>query len=69
VMPERWREAAHTLKGCVGNFAARNAFTAAQRLELMGRDGNLDNGGEACVTLESELALLTEVLRKLTRNS
>jgi HPt (histidine-containing phosphotransfer) domain-containing protein len=61
--------AAHTLKGSVGNFAARNAFTAAQRLELMCRDGNPDNGGEACVTLESELARLTEELRKLTRNS
>jgi len=58
--------AAHTLKGSVGNFAAKNAYAAAQRLEIMGRDGDLDTAGEACVTLESEVALLSEELRKLT---
>jgi two-component system, sensor histidine kinase and response regulator len=61
--------AAHTLKGSVGNFAAKNAFVAAQHLEIMGRDGDLDTAGEACVTLESELAILSEELRKLTLNS
>src|SRR5271170_3794095 len=61
--------AAHTLKGSVGNFAAKNAFAAAQRLEIMSRDIDLDNVGKACVTLESELALLSEELRKLTMNS
>jgi PAS domain S-box-containing protein len=63
------RISAHTLKGSVGNFAAKNALAAAQRLEIMGRDGNLDNAGEARMTLESELARLTEELRKLTMNS
>ena len=61
--------AAHTLKGSVGNFAAKNAFAAAQRLEIMGRDRDLDNASEACVTLEADLALLSEELRRLTRNS
>ena len=61
--------AAHTLKGSVGNFARKSAFAAAQRLEIMGRDGNLDNAGEAFRTLESELARLTEDLRKLIMNS
>ena len=61
--------AAHTLKGSVGNFARKSAFAAAQRLEIMGRDGNLDNAGEAFRTLESELARLTEELRKLIMNS
>src|SRR5712692_5744525 len=63
------RRAAHTLKGSVGNFAAKNAFTAAQRLEIMGGEGDLDTAGEAGVTLESELALLSEGLRKLTMDS
>ncbi len=63
------RIAAHTLKGSVGNFAAKNAFTAAQRLEIMGGEGELDTAGEACETLESELALLSEELTKLTMNS
>ena len=61
--------AAHTLKGSVGNFAAKSAFAAAQRLEIMSRDIDLDNVGKACVTLESELALLSEELRKLTMDS
>jgi PAS domain S-box-containing protein len=61
--------AAHTLKGSIGNFAAKSAFAAAQRLEIMSRDIDLDNVGKACVTLESELALLSEELRKLTMNS
>ena len=61
--------AAHTLKGSVGNFAAKNAFAAAQRLETMGRDGDLDTASDACVTLESELALLTGELRELTMSS
>ena len=61
--------AAHTLKGSVGNFARKSAFAAAQRLEIMGRDGNLDNAGKAFRTLESELARLTEELRKSIMNS
>ena len=61
--------AAHTLKGSVGNFAAQKAFAASQRLEKMSRDGDLDNAGEACVTLESELEVLSDELRRLTRNS
>jgi two-component system, sensor histidine kinase and response regulator len=61
--------AAHKLKGSIGNFAAKNAYAAAQRLEIMGRDGNLNNAAEACGALESELALLNEELRRLTMNA
>ncbi|HVH60295.1 MAG TPA: hypothetical protein VM709_08175, partial [Candidatus Sulfotelmatobacter sp.] len=57
------------LKGSVGNFAAKNAFAAAERLETMGRTGDLAAAGDASVTLESELALLTEALRKVTMTS
>jgi two-component system sensor histidine kinase/response regulator len=60
---------AHTLKGSVGNFAAQKAFAASQRLENMGREGELGSAGEACVTLESELKILSDELRRLTRNS
>jgi two-component system, sensor histidine kinase and response regulator len=62
---EALRIAAHTLKGSVGNFAAKQAFAAAQRLEIMGRDGDFDKAGEACKALESELARVTEELRRL----
>jgi HPt (histidine-containing phosphotransfer) domain-containing protein len=66
---EALRIAAHTLKGSIGNFAAKKAFEAAQRLETMGRERNLANAAEACMTLESELARLIEELRNLTTNS
>jgi two-component system, sensor histidine kinase and response regulator len=61
--------AAHTLKGSVGNFAAQKAFAACQRLEKIGRDGDLGNAGQAWVTLESEVAFLSDELRRLTKNS
>lgn len=66
---EALRIEAHTLKGSIGNFAAKQAFAAAQRLEIMGRDGDLDKAGDARMALESELGRLTEGLTKLTRDS
>jgi two-component system, sensor histidine kinase and response regulator len=66
---ETLRIEAHTLKSAVGNFAAKKAFAAAQRLEILGRDGDLDQAGDARRALESELARLTEGLTKLTRDS
>jgi HPt (histidine-containing phosphotransfer) domain-containing protein len=56
------RHAAHTLKGSVGNFAARLTFEAAFVLEKMGRMGDLSDASAALITLEQELARLTPVL-------
>ncbi|MBA0087968.1 MAG: Hpt domain-containing protein [Acidobacteria bacterium Pan2503] len=61
--------AAHTLKGALGNFAANIALAAAQELETMAKRGDLDAAGDAAATLDSELALLAEELRRLTTNS
>jgi PAS domain S-box-containing protein len=66
---ERLWRAAHTLKGSVGNFAAERACEAAQRLEILGRDGNINAAQDACLALEDELSFLTEELRKLSRAS
>jgi PAS domain S-box-containing protein len=65
----RLGKAAHTLKGSIGNFAAKNAFAAAERLESMGKNAELDTASEAFMKLEYELRLLTEELRKLIRSS
>jgi len=46
---------AHRLKGAVGNFGANPVRDAALRLELLGREGNLDCAQEALVVLEAEL--------------
>ncbi|MDE2729685.1 MAG: Hpt domain-containing protein, partial [Gemmatimonadota bacterium] len=56
------RRHAHTLKGSAGVFKADAVVDAAQRLEKMGRDGDLDHAEEALSTLAHELDLLKPVL-------
>lgn len=60
---------AHKLKGAIGNFAAKEAAAAAERLESLGKEGDLRAATDAFVTLESELALLGEELTRLATNS
>ena len=57
---------AHTLKGSAGVFMARTTVDAAQRLEQMGRDGNLDGAEEAWSALATELDRLKQVLGECT---
>ncbi|HEU4403324.1 MAG TPA: response regulator, partial [Candidatus Polarisedimenticolia bacterium] len=59
--------AAHTLKGAVGNFSATAAGEAAQRLEVLGREGRLSQAEEAWKALEREIGRLTEELPKLRK--
>ena len=69
-------QAAHALKGTVGNFGARIAWKAALRLEKMGHTGTWDQAEETVAELEQavallkpKLALLPEVLeRQRTEN-
>ena len=60
--------AAHTVKGSVGNFAAESAFQAAQRVEQIGRDGNMVEAEEAYRALEEELERLKPALTALGRD-
>ncbi|MGO8791375.1 MAG: response regulator [Terriglobia bacterium] len=57
--------AAHKLKGSVANFAAPTVYDAALRLEVMGRDGNLEQAAAALGQLESALEELKPVLVSL----
>jgi signal transduction histidine kinase/CheY-like chemotaxis protein/HPt (histidine-containing phosphotransfer) domain-containing protein/HAMP domain-containing protein len=57
--------AAHTVKGSVGNFAARAAFEAALHLERIGREGAVEKAEEACARLEEELGRLTPALASI----
>ena len=57
--------AAHTLKGAVANFGAREAHQAAQDLERMGRASDLDHAPEAFSRLENQLRLLGPALDAL----
>lgn len=50
--------AAHKLKGSMGSFAAAPAVAAAQRLEQMGRAGDLAGSADAWAGLEHEVSRL-----------
>jgi CheY-like chemotaxis protein len=55
--------AAHTLKGSVGNFAARAAFQAVRNLEMLARQGNLTEAPEAFKALKVEIDRLERTLK------
>lgn len=56
---------AHSLKGSVANFGARDAVAAAFRLEQMGRARQLQDCAATLRTLEQALALLHPELAAL----
>ena len=58
-------QAAHALKGSVGNFTTREPFEFARTLEQLGRQGNIDMASQVVVELEHVLAQLTPALENL----
>jgi HPt (histidine-containing phosphotransfer) domain-containing protein len=58
------QEAAHAIKGTVGNFGGRAASEAAYVLEAMGREGVLTDAGAGVARLEQEV---DELQRNLAR--
>ena len=59
------RIAAHTIKGAVSHFGAREAYDAAHQLELMGKSGNLQEAPAACAALERALQRLQSALQTI----
>ncbi len=58
-------QAAHLLRGSIGNFAAAEATAAAARLEAFGRSGDLSQAPGALRTLEAAIERLTPALREI----
>jgi CheY-like chemotaxis protein len=56
------RRTAHNIKGSVGNFEAIDAHAAAQRLEEIGRSGNLQDAAAAFAALQDAIARLSPAL-------
>jgi HPt (histidine-containing phosphotransfer) domain-containing protein len=56
---------AHTFKGSVGNFGAKAAFEAALKLEMMGRNDDLEGAKAAFKDLEKEVERVLPVLASL----
>jgi HPt (histidine-containing phosphotransfer) domain-containing protein len=63
------QHASHTLKGSVGNFAARAAFDAALELENIGRSGDLSSAAAAAAKLSATVEQLAQALVAATRES
>ncbi len=56
------QRAAHALRGGAGTFGAAGACNVAQRLETMGREGDLKDAAKACAELEKQIERLTPAL-------
>jgi two-component system, sensor histidine kinase and response regulator len=61
----RLRAAAHTLKGAVSHFGAKSAHDAANRLEQMGREGQLREASTVYAQLDRALCRLQAALQQL----
>jgi HPt (histidine-containing phosphotransfer) domain-containing protein len=59
------QEAAHAIKGTVGNFCAPPASEAARVLEAMGREGVLTEAGAGVARLEREVDQLQRSLDRM----
>ena len=57
--------AAHSLKGSVANFAAKKAYEAAYRLEVLGKEEKLAEAPEAFSELKTRLGELAVALNGL----
>ena len=62
------RRACHTLSGAISNFGFAPATEAADRLEAMGRDDDLERADVAVETLRARLAELREGLLTLMKD-
>ena len=58
--------AAHSLKGAVSHFGAEPTYKAAQQLELMGRNGQMQDAVEAVAALDRAIECLLSALRTLS---
>jgi len=61
----RLRDAAHALKGAIGNFDQGAPFEAVKKLELMARENQLSDADARFRNIKDQLALLTRSLRYL----
>jgi hypothetical protein len=56
---------AHTLKGMIGNFETGRAFSAASKMEALGRTGDVASAALALPEMETEMSALLPALTKI----
>jgi len=67
--PHKVMNASHALKGSVSVFGAKSAVEAAQTLESMGKQENLEGVNEALCMLEQEMALVLFALEEIAKEA
>ena len=67
--PDRIANSSHSLRGSVATFGAQKAVEVAQKLESMGRQGQLQGAAEAFSVLEREMALVTSALAEIAKEA
>ncbi|MGD0965534.1 MAG: Hpt domain-containing protein [Candidatus Acidiferrales bacterium] len=67
--PDTIASGSHSLRGSVGTFGARAAVEAAQKLESMGRHGNMGGVDDAFSVLEREMALVVSALEQIAKDA
>ncbi len=60
------QRAAHALKGCIGSFSAKSAFSTTLRLEQLGKSADLAKAPDAYAVLEREVEELKDTLIEMT---
>lgn len=60
------RAGAHSLKSCSGNVGARKVVELSRRLEMDGRNGALQDSGNALSALQVELTRAVSELERLS---
>jgi PAS domain S-box-containing protein len=60
-------DAAHALKGSIGNFGASAAFEKAREVEKLAREGKLDGARALCITLEKHLDAFLPALQAIAQ--
>jgi CheY-like chemotaxis protein len=60
-------DAAHALKGSIGNFGVSAAFESAREVEKLAREGKLDGAREQCRTLEKQIAAFLLALQAIAQ--
>ncbi len=63
----RIEKIAHAVKGSVANFSALPAFEAARKLEIISRNREVSNVGDACSALSNEIARLSAELIRISK--
>jgi two-component system sensor histidine kinase/response regulator len=67
--PDQIANSAHSLRGSVATLGAQKAVEVAQKLESMGRQGQLEGAAEAFSILEREMALVTSALAEIAKEA